>query len=162
MKAYNLLYDHLACCINNETKPCCPLKVNIVEGRQIKNEDPFGESDPFIEIYLRKSHQLQRTQVVQDKNNPVWNERFIFEVQLGDDIIHFTVYDEDVKNNDVIGSGEVELKDVFDDGKFDKWVQVRATSGSSVSGEIHIIMSFEVSCFDYKSSQQKPIIQYIF
>jgi hypothetical protein len=40
----------------------------------------------------------------------------------------------------------VELKNVFDDGQFDEWIQVRDSS-MSVSGEIRVIMSFQVSIF---------------
>jgi Ca2+-dependent lipid-binding protein len=73
--------------MNNETKPCCKINVKIVAGRQIKSEDPVGKSDPFVEIYLHMSNQLKRTTVVQDNSNPVWDQQFTFNVQLGDDII---------------------------------------------------------------------------
>jgi Ca2+-dependent lipid-binding protein len=140
--AHHLLYDHLVWCINKEK-----LNVNIVAGRQIKSSDPIGESDPFVEIYLRMSRQLKSTTVVQDNDNPVWNQQFTFDVHPGDDLIHFIVYDEYFSNNDFIGSGEVELKNVFDDGIFDEWVQLREPSISSISGEIHVIMDCQVSFF---------------
>lgn len=92
------------------------------------------------------SHQLQKTRAVQDNNNPVWNEWFTFNVQAGDDTIYFDVHDEDFSEHDIIGSSKVELKNIFDDGKFDEWIELRATGASSVSGEIHVTMDLEVSC----------------
>ncbi|CAF3096719.1 unnamed protein product [Rotaria socialis] len=127
------------CCINNVTKPCCKLKVTIVEGRRLISEDPMGQSDPFVEIYLHKSHQKQETNVVQDNRNPVWNQTFTFDVHPQDDLIVFDVKDKDVSNHDMIGTGTVELKNVFDDGKFDEWVTIHV--GSSSTGDIHVRMS---------------------
>ena len=90
-----------------------------------------------------KVHAWSRTTKIQYGTN----EWFTFDVQLGDDTIHFDIYDEDVQNDDMIGSGKVELKNVFDDGKLDEWVEIRVTGSSFLSGEIHITMDFKVSFF---------------
>ncbi|CAF3262359.1 unnamed protein product [Rotaria socialis] len=120
------------------------LEVTIVEGRRFKDNDTVGQSDPFIELYLHKKYK-QRTATVSNTNDPVWNERFTFNIDEGEDTIHFDVYDEDVGDKDSIGSGKVKLKNVFDDGKFDEWVKLPAHLGISVHGEIHVIMNFQPS-----------------
>ncbi|CAF3446670.1 unnamed protein product [Rotaria socialis] len=120
------------------------LEVTIVEGRRFKDKDAVGQSDPFIELYLHKKYK-QRTITVSNTSDPVWNERFTFNIDEGEDTIHFDVYDEDVGDKDSIGSGKVKLKNVFDDGKFDEWVKLPAHLGISVHGEIHVIMNFQPS-----------------
>ncbi|CAF3440174.1 unnamed protein product [Rotaria sp. Silwood1] len=120
------------------------LEVIVVEGRELKDRDIVGQNDAFIEIYTDKKYK-QRTKTISNTNNPVWNERFTFNVHKGDDTIHFDVYDADVVGRDSIGHCKVKLKHVFDDGKFDEWVKLPAMLGLSSNGQIHIIMNFRPS-----------------
>jgi Ca2+-dependent lipid-binding protein len=120
------------------------LEVIIVEGRNLKDRDIIGQNDAYVEIYFEKKYR-QRTTIVKNSNNPVWNERFIFNLHKGDDTIHFAVYDDDLIGRDSIGNGKVKLKHVFDDGKFDEWVKLPAKLGLTSHGEIHVIMNFIVS-----------------
>ncbi|CAF2536933.1 unnamed protein product [Rotaria sp. Silwood2] len=120
------------------------LEVFVVEGRELKDKDIVGQNDAYIEIYTDKKYK-QRTKTISNTNNPVWNERFTFNVHKGDDSIHFDVYDADVVGKDAIGHCKVKLKHVFDDGKFDEWVKLPAMFGLSSNGQIHIIMSFRPS-----------------
>jgi len=99
--------------------PAGTLEVFIVEGRHLKDRDLVGQNDAYVEIYLDKKYK-QRTTTISNSNNPTWNERFTFNLQKGDDTIHFDVYDADVVGRDSIGNGKVKLKHVFDDGRFDE------------------------------------------
>jgi Ca2+-dependent lipid-binding protein len=120
------------------------LEVIIAEGRRLKDQDTFGKNDAYVEVYLDKKYK-QRTTTISNTNDPVWNQRFTFNIQHGDDAIHFDVYDADVADRDSIGNCKVKLKHVFDDGRFDEWVKLPAMFGLSSHGELHIIMSFRVS-----------------
>ena len=124
--------------------PTGTLEVIIVEGRNLKDRDIIGQNDAYVEIYFEKKYK-QRTKTIKNSNNPVWNERFAFNVRKGDDTIHFDVYDADLIGRDSVGDGKVKLKHVFDDGKFDEWVKLPAHLGLGSHGEIHVIMSFTVS-----------------
>lgn len=126
------------------TMPTGTLEVIIIEGRHLKDRDIIGQNDAYVEIYLDKKYK-QRTTIIKNTNNPVWNQRFTFNIHKGDDTIHFAVYDDDVVGRDSIGSGKVKLKHVFDDNKFDEWVKLPAHLGLSSHGEIHVIMNFIVS-----------------
>jgi Ca2+-dependent lipid-binding protein len=120
------------------------LEVTIVEGRNLKNRDIIGENDAYVELCLEKKYK-QRTIIIKNSNNPVWNERFTFNVHKGDDTIYFHVYDDDLIGRDSVGSGKVKLKHVFDNGTFDEWVKLPAKFGLTSHGEIHVIMNFIVS-----------------
>ncbi|CAF0918443.1 unnamed protein product [Rotaria sordida] len=120
------------------------LEVIVLEGRELKDRDIVGQNDAYIEIYMDKKYK-QRTKTISNTNNPVWNERFTFNVHKGDDTIHFDVYDADVVGRDSIGNCKVKLKHVFDDGKFDEWVKLPTMLGLSSNGQIHIIMNFRPS-----------------
>ncbi|CAF1482468.1 unnamed protein product [Adineta ricciae] len=124
--------------------PAGTLEVIIVEGRRLKDKDTVGQSDPYVEIYIEKGYK-QRTTTLSNTNDPVWNERFVFNVHPNDDTIHFAVYDSDVADKDEIGTGKVKLKNVFDDGKFDDWVKLPAHLGLSNHGDLHVIMNFTPS-----------------
>jgi len=120
------------------------LEVLVGAGRRLKDEDTCGKNDAYVEVYLDKKYK-QRTTTISNTNDPVWNERFSFNIHNGDDHIHFDVYDDDIGDKDSIGSCKVKLKHVFDDGKFDEWVKLPSMFGLSSHGEIHIIMNFKVS-----------------
>lgn len=124
--------------------PTGTLEVVVAAGRRLKDEDTVGNNDAYVEVYLDKKYK-QRTATVSNSNDPVWNERFSFNVHQGDDTIYFDVFDADVGDKDSIGRCKVKLKNVVDDGKFDEWVKLPAMFGLSSHGELHIVMSFTVS-----------------
>ncbi|CAF3346394.1 unnamed protein product [Rotaria socialis] len=80
--------------------------------------------------------------LIVDRYEPVWNERFVFNIHPEEDTIHFDVYDADVGDKDLIGTGKVKLTNVFDDGKFDDWVKLPAHLSLPVHEEIHVTMNF--------------------
>ncbi len=51
------------------------LQVTVVEGRNLKDTDAFGQNDAYIELYLDKDYK-QRTSTIKDTNSPAWNETF--------------------------------------------------------------------------------------
>ncbi|CAM4837499.1 unnamed protein product [Rotaria magnacalcarata] len=113
--------------------------------RRLTSEDTVDENDPFVEIRLPNSRQQSSTNVVQDNRTPTWNQSFTFDVHPQDDLIVFDVKDKDLSNHDMIGSGAMKLKNVFDNGKFDEWITIHVSDGSLTTGEIHVIMNIEPS-----------------
>ncbi|CAF1464967.1 unnamed protein product [Rotaria magnacalcarata] len=88
-------------------------------------------------------------------HEPVWNERLVFNIHPEDDTIHFDVYDADVGDKDLIETGKVKLKNVFDDGKFDDWVKLPAHLDLSVRGEIHVTMNLQLPKFQLTDTNNK-------
>lgn len=134
--------------------PSGTLEVIVVEGRDLKDKDLMGQNDAFVEIYIDKKYK-QRTTTISNTNNPIWNERFTFNLQKNDETIHFDVYDADLIGRDSIGNCKIKLKHVFDDGKYDEWVKLPAMFGLSSKGQIHIIMNFTVRLFQFNKFQIK-------
>jgi Ca2+-dependent lipid-binding protein len=124
--------------------PTGTLEVIVVEGRELKDKDIVGQNDAFVEICLDKRYK-QRTTTISNTNNSTQSERFTFNLQRDDDVIHFNIYVADVVGHDFIGKCKMKLKHVFDDGKFDEWVKLPAMHGLSSKGQIHGIMKFTVS-----------------
>ncbi|CAF3715945.1 unnamed protein product [Rotaria socialis] len=134
------------------------LEVVIAEGRRINDQDAVGKN--YVEVYLDKNYKL-RTTTTSNINNPVWNERFTFDIRGSDGSIHFEIYDDDVEHKDPIGKCKVKVKYVIDNGHYDKWVKLTHMSELSPDGEIHIIMKFEPSSStrsEKESSSYLPLI----
>jgi Ca2+-dependent lipid-binding protein len=51
------------------------LQVTVLEGRNLKDKDTFGQNDAYIELYMDKDYK-QRTSTIKDTNSPSWNETF--------------------------------------------------------------------------------------
>ncbi|CAF2599744.1 unnamed protein product [Rotaria sp. Silwood2] len=116
------------------------LQVTIVEGRQLKTKDTFGENDAYAEVYLDKDYK-QRTKLIKDSNNPTWNETFSFNLKKGQDELKIDVYDDDIVGRDLIGSIKVNLqKHVIGKGRLDLWLNFPVGISRSSNGAIHVII----------------------
>ncbi|CAF1489466.1 unnamed protein product [Rotaria sordida] len=116
------------------------LKVTIVEGRNLKDEDVVGKNDAYVEVYLDKDYK-QRTKTIRNSNNPKWDEKFTFNLQRDHDDLHLHVYDDDTVGKDSIGSAKIDLrKHDFAKGAYDEWVKLPALLGLRSKGEIHVII----------------------
>ncbi|CAF0810133.1 unnamed protein product [Rotaria sp. Silwood1] len=126
------------------------LQVTVVEGRNLKDKDTFGQNDAYIELYLDKDYK-QRTSIIKDTNSPTWNETFNFNLLKGQDHLHIKVYDEDIVGKDSIGSANegtfptvtLLLSRVYVNhagGHLDEWVKLPAHLGLGSHGEIHLIL----------------------
>lgn len=124
--------------------PVGVLEILISEGRNLKDCDIIGQNDAYVEIYLEKKYR-QRTSIIKNSNNPVWNERFTFNVRKNDDTVYFHVFDDDLIGRDSVGTGKIKLKHVFDGQIFDDWVNLPAKFGLTSHGQIHVVMKFTVS-----------------
>lgn len=51
------------------------LRVTVIEGRNLRDKDKFGQNDAYIEVYLDKNYK-QRTTTIKNNNSPTWNETF--------------------------------------------------------------------------------------
>ncbi|CAF1059443.1 unnamed protein product [Adineta ricciae] len=102
-----------------------------------------NESDPFVQVYLDDKKQKQKTTVQKNTKNPQWNQSFVFNHLTGQHILHVDVYDKDIFINDKIGSIEIDLHDLYDEGHIDQWYNLPSRHGSSSNGEIHLVFDYQ-------------------
>ncbi|KAI8976507.1 C2 domain-containing protein [Pilobolus umbonatus] len=119
------------------------LTVQVVEARNLKKEDLGGHNDSFVELWLDKEYK-QRSDVVNNTEHPVWNQRFTFNIEKGssDHKIYFKVIDQDHMDTDKIGDGSLDITDAIKGQAIDTWVKLPAMLGLSSKGEIHLIVQF--------------------
>ncbi|KAI8078252.1 C2 domain-containing protein [Gilbertella persicaria] len=122
--------------------PAGILQVTVIEARDLHDEDLVGQNDAFVELYLDKDYK-QRTSVVDNSNNPVWNETFTFNLEEGrHHKLYLNVIDKDLVGSDDIGEGKLELEEVFNGTPTDTWVKLPAKLGLTSHGEVHLYVQF--------------------
>eukprot|EP01012_Entosiphon_sulcatum_P034173 TRINITY_DN4329_c0_g1_i1.p1 TRINITY_DN4329_c0_g1~~TRINITY_DN4329_c0_g1_i1.p1 ORF type:complete len:546 (+),score=37.62 TRINITY_DN4329_c0_g1_i1:106-1743(+) len=95
------------------------IKVRVVRAEGLKDADKVGGgSDPYV--IVKVGTQMQKTSVINNTQNPVWNEEFTFNVAtanggtVSSDRISCEVYDKDnVGKGDPLGSGSADLQGLY-------------------------------------------------
>ncbi|ORX44171.1 C2-domain-containing protein [Piromyces finnis] len=90
------------------------LKINLMEGRNLKNIEKLGTPDPYLKMNLG-GNEIARTKVVDNDLNPFWNENknliiplnAIRDSFIGADNINFEVFDKNKTSDKLMGRSEV-------------------------------------------------------
>ncbi|CAG8460174.1 9620_t:CDS:2 [Cetraspora pellucida] len=112
-----------------------PLKVTVVEAKNLKDEDVLGKSDPYVELWLDKNYK-QKTTTKTNTLNPQYNETFTFHCD-GHRHLHLRVVDKDMMSDDEIGTGQVNLSDIKN-GFAEVWVKLPKMLGLMSNGEVFL------------------------
>lgn len=78
------------------------LHIKICEAKDVIKMDVGGKSDPYITLRLKSQDkkERQKTQVISNTRNPIWNQEFDITAQDPNDTLLIDMYDEDLKNDD--------------------------------------------------------------
>ncbi|KAI3454221.1 hypothetical protein Pfo_010884 [Paulownia fortunei] len=80
------------------------LSVTVISAEDLPAKDLMGKSDPFVVLTMKKSEQKNKTRVLNDTLNPVWNQTFDFVVEDGlHELLILEVYDHDTFGKDKMG-----------------------------------------------------------
>lgn len=80
------------------------LSVTVISAENLPATDLIGKCDPFVTLTLKKSEQKEKTRVLNETLNPVWNQTFDFVVEDGlHELLILEVYDKDLFGKDKIG-----------------------------------------------------------
>lgn len=110
-KCFNFDEEYLAVVNRKESKTRKQMQVKVISGFQLPKpkDSKKGEIiDPFIKIEIHgvsRDKQDQKSSVIKNNGfNPVWNEEFVFNVDVPElALVRFVVYDSDRYVDDFIG-----------------------------------------------------------
>ncbi|XP_019153553.1 PREDICTED: synaptotagmin-5-like [Ipomoea nil] len=95
------------------------LSVTVISADDLPAADLLGKSDPFVVLTLRKAGTKNKTRVVMDSLNPVWNQTFDFVVEDGlHDMLILEVWDHDTFGKDYMGRCIITLTRVILEGEY--------------------------------------------
>mmetsp|Transcript_9846 Transcript_9846/g.16205 ORF Transcript_9846/g.16205 Transcript_9846/m.16205 type:complete len:109 (-) Transcript_9846:264-590(-) len=91
------------------------LKVDVEEGKKLKDTDAFGKCDPYV--VLRVGTTKKQTAVRNNAGkNPQFGEKFDFkfkETKKNEPILFITVKDSDTLKDDIIGEAQYKFGDLM-------------------------------------------------
>lgn len=108
--------------------------VVIIEAKSLKPAGFVGTSQTYVEASLDRQ-QIAKTKAVQGIE-PIWNEKFTFEVVNPDSQLRFAVFDQ--LKNDFEGEVIVPLKELKDQNIHDVWLDLFEKTGYKGRGQIHV------------------------
>ncbi|KAI3868757.1 hypothetical protein MKW98_008842 [Papaver atlanticum] len=99
------------------------LSVTVISAEEVPATDILGKADPYVILSLKKAETKNKTRVVNDSLNPVWNQTFDFVVEDGlHDMLVLELYDHDTFGKDYIGRCIITLTRVILEGEYDDTV----------------------------------------
>uniref|UniRef100_A0A6P7HA16 Extended synaptotagmin-2-B-like n=1 Tax=Diabrotica virgifera virgifera TaxID=50390 RepID=A0A6P7HA16_DIAVI len=115
-------------------EPAGVLRVHVFEAKDLERKDVTGKSDPYV--VLTVGAQECKTPVIKRELNPKWDYwcEFVILDPLGQHL-HFKMFDQDDLNeDDFMGSGIAEIHAVIKEGENDKWFNL----DNAKHGKIHL------------------------
>ncbi|XP_026387608.1 synaptotagmin-5-like [Papaver somniferum] len=99
------------------------LSVTVISAEEVPATDMLGKADPYVILSLKKAGTKNKTRVVNDSLNPVWNQTFDFVVEDGlHDMLVLELYDHDTFGKDYIGRCIITLTRVILEGEYNDTV----------------------------------------
>ncbi|KAJ9688763.1 hypothetical protein PVL29_014422 [Vitis rotundifolia] len=107
------------------------LSITVISAEDLPVVDLMGKADPYVVLILKKSEMRNKTRVVNDCLNPVWNQTFDFVVEDGlHDMLILEVWDHDTFGKDYMGRCILTLTRVILEGEYKDTFQLdEAKSG---------------------------------
>ncbi|CAA2963637.1 synaptotagmin-5-like [Olea europaea subsp. europaea] len=95
------------------------LSVTVILAEDLAPADFMGKADPYVVLIMKKTESKNKTRVVNDNLNPVWNQTFDFVVEDGlHDMLIIEVWDHDTFGKDYMGRCILTLTRVIFEGEY--------------------------------------------
>jgi len=104
MNVNNLNNENMASNASNEQ-----IEITIMDGESNKKDDVLSQSDPYVKIYY--GNEVQQTKTQNNKQHPIWNEKFTFKNDFQD--IKFELIDDDILKDDKMGIGFIDKNELI-------------------------------------------------
>ena len=106
---------HVECTFIQEVQALGDLMINIIRASGMKEGDSFSANDCYVVVKFNDELEVTRTTVIEDKNNPVFNHAYVWELlykSVTKQELTFQVYDkDDVDADDLLGLYSCSVKD---------------------------------------------------
>ncbi|KAF3652551.1 Synaptotagmin-4 [Capsicum annuum] len=107
------------------------LSVTVISADDLPPADITGKADPYVVLIMKKAQIRNKTRVVNESLNPIWNQTFDFVVEDGlHDMLMLEVWDHDTFGKDFMGKCILTLTRVLMEGEYkDTYELAEAKSG---------------------------------
>ncbi|CAI9298365.1 unnamed protein product [Lactuca saligna] len=117
----------------NSTYSMTSLEKVLEDGSGGEN-DLSGKADPFVVLIMKKTGSKNKTRVVNENLNPVWNQTFDFVVEDGlHDMLILEIWDHDTFGKDFMGRCILTLTRVILEGEYKDNFQVEGAKSGKLS-----------------------------
>ncbi|KAL6215075.1 hypothetical protein ACLB2K_014506 [Fragaria x ananassa] len=110
------------------------LSVTVISAEDLPIVDFMGKTDPYVVLLMKKSEAKQKTRVITNNLNPVWNQTFDFMVE---DALHemviIEVWDHDTFGKDRIGRVIMTLTRVLMEGEYQECYNIDLAKSGRVT-----------------------------
>ncbi|XP_059289662.1 LOW QUALITY PROTEIN: synaptotagmin-5-like [Lycium ferocissimum] len=97
------------------------LSVTVISAEDLFPTDLMGKADPYVVVTMKKTETKNKTRVVPESLNPVWNQTFDFVVEDGlHDMLILEVWDHDTFGKDYMGRCILTLTRVLMEGEYEE------------------------------------------
>ncbi|KAL8158740.1 hypothetical protein V2J09_000277, partial [Rumex salicifolius] len=106
------------------------LSVTLISAQGLPPADLNGKADPYVLVKMKKSETRNKTRVVHNSLDPVWNQTFDFLVEDGlHDMLMLEVWDHDTFGKDYLGTSVVTLTRVITEGEYSASLALEGAKG---------------------------------
>lgn len=117
------------------------LELHLLEAHGLLDTDTFGKSDPYAIIYCHK--EFQKSIVINGTSDPVWNQKFVFNVNNEVTEILIKLFDkDDFVADDPLGTVVVPLTKAFTDGHLPPMRYKVLGAKGQPQGEVSLALKF--------------------
>ncbi|XWS72988.1 hypothetical protein CRYUN_Cryun02cG0087100 [Craigia yunnanensis] len=110
------------------------LSVTVISAEDLPAVDLMGKADPYVVLTMKKSEARNKTRVVNDSLNPVWNQTFDFVVEDGlHDMLILEVWDHDTFGKDYMGRCILTLTRVILEGEYKDSLQLEGAKSGKLN-----------------------------
>ncbi|KAF9183722.1 hypothetical protein BGZ51_003826 [Haplosporangium sp. Z 767] len=127
-------------------------RIQLLAGRDLRNVEIGGSSDPYIVITGDKGMSRGRTKIIDSNLNPVWNEIHYVAINTTKQIFEFECFDyQKVTKDRSLGKTDFKVSEIVEElpdkagyvarPTIDRWVPLMQKDGTP-KGELHYVVSF--------------------
>ena len=117
------------------------LHVNAVEASELPNREFLGQSDTYLALQVTGMSSIQRTNVIENSQNPIWNQEFHFQLrEYAQQKLICSVQAKSVSEDACLGTIQIPLNQ-FNIGEIsDKWYKLVPSPGLKGGSTVRIVI----------------------